>query len=292
MKVKRVMPGQVEGRQCGGKICYTNKTMALKAMKSAREKRKTRKAHIERRVYRCPACHFWHVTSRSIEKSKALGALERQKWTTMRGIESTLSDTLPADEAFEVLARMNEDRLSGKRVSSADNYIGEVDKEIEGSEELKDSKESKESKDSEELKDSKESKESKDSEELKGSKDSKDSKELKDSEKSTADSTLKGITPLDGNNSILDKNNHSSDSNNKLLDANNDERTGNMSYAVPTPADVIGKRAVVYASKDIKGTVKRVPVSGGVLLILPKNVVVMSPEKSKALRHLGIVEEL
>ena len=277
MKVKRVMPGQVEGRQCGGKICYTNKTMALKAMKSAREKRKTRKAHIERRVYRCPACHFWHVTSRSIEKSKALGALERQKWTTMRGIESTLSDTLPADEAFEVLARMNEDRLSGKRVSSADNYIGEVDKEIEGSEELKDSKESKESKDSEELK---------------GSKDSKDSKELKDSEKSTADSTLKGITPLDGNNSILDKNNHSSDSNNKLLDANNDERTGNMSYAVPTPADVIGKRAVVYASKDIKGTVKRVPVSGGVLLILPKNVVVMSPEKSKALRHLGIVEEL
>lgn len=277
MKVKRVMLGQVEGRQCGGKICYTNKAMALKAMKSARGKRKTRKAHIERRVYRCPACHFWHVTSRSIEKSKALGALERQKWTTMRGIESTLSGTLPADEAFEVLARMNEDRLSGKRVSSADNYIGEVDKEMEGSEELKDSKESKESKDSEELK---------------GSKDSKDSKELKDSEKSTADSTLKGITPLDGNNSILDKNNHSSDSNNKLLDANNDERTGNMSYAVPTPADVIGKRAVVYASKDIKGTVKRVPVSGGVLLILPKNVVVMPPEKSKALRHLGIVEEL
>lgn len=274
MKVKRVMPGQVEGRQCGGKICYTNKAMALKAMKSAREKRKTRKAHIERRVYRCPACHFWHVTSRSIEKSKALGALERQKWTTMRGIESTLSGTLPADEAFEVLARMNEDRLSGKVVSSADNYIGEVGKEMEGSEELKDFRESK------------------DSEELKESKDSKDSKELKDSEKSTADSTLKGITSLDGNNSILDKNNHSSDSNNKLLDANNDERTGNMPYAVPTPADVIGKRAVVYASKDIKGTVKRVPVSGGVLLILPKNVVVMPPEKSKALRHLGIVEEL
>ena len=65
-----------------------------------------------------------------------------------------------------------------------------------------------------------------------------------------------------------------------------------MPYAVPTPADVIGKRAVVYASKDIRGTVKRVPVSGGVLLILPKNVVVMPPEKSKALRHLGIVEEL
>lgn len=277
MKVKRVMPGQVEGRQCGGKICYTNKAMAFKAMKSAREKRKTRKAHIERRVYRCPACHFWHVTSRSIEKSKALGALERQKWTTMRGIESTLSGTLPADEAFEVLARMNEDRLAGKGVSSADNYIGEVDKEMEGSEELKDSKESKESKDSEELK---------------GSKDSKDSKELKDSEKSTTEGTLKGITSLDGNNSILDKNNHSSDSNNKLLDVNNDERTGNMPYAVPTPADVIGKRAVVYASKDIRGTVKRVPVSGGVLLILPKNVVVMPPEKSKALRHLGIVEEL
>lgn len=274
MKVKRVMPGQVEGRQCGGKICYTNKAMALKAMKSAREKRKTRKAHIERRVYRCPACHFWHVTSRSIEKSKALGAQERQKWTTMRGIESTLSGTLPADEAFEVLARMNEDRLSGKRVSSADNYIGKVDKEMEGSGELKGSEDFKESKDSEELKGSK------------------DSKELKDSEKSTADSTLKGITSLDGNNSILDKNNHSSDSNNKLLDANNDERTGNMPYAVPTPADVIGKRAVVYASKDIKGTVKRVPVSGGVLLILPKNVVVMPPEKSKALRHLGIVEEL
>ena len=103
---------------------------------------------------------------------------------------------------------------------------------------------------------------------------------------------LKGITPFDSNNSTLDRNNHSSDGNNKLLDTNNDERTDNMSDAVPSPADVARKHAVVYTSKDIRSTVKRVPVPGGVLLILPKNVVVMSPEKSKALRHLGIVEEL
>lgn len=102
----------------------------------------------------------------------------------------------------------------------------------------------------------------------------------------------KGITPCDSNNSTLDRNNHSSDGNNKLLDTNNDERTDNMSDAVPSPADVARKHAVVYTSRDIRSTVKRVPVPGGVLLILPKNAVVMSPEKSKALRSLGIVEEV
>lgn len=251
MKVKQLMPGQVEGQQCGGKICYKTKAAALKAMKSAREKRRTRKAHVERRVYRCPYCRFWHVTSLSIEKGKEFGSQARERKEVMQGIRDTLSGSLPADEAFEVLARMNEDRLAGKGMSSVDSYIAES-----LSEEPKKTEESK-----------------------------------KMGESSTREDP-EGITPFDSNNSTLDRNNHSSDGNNKLLDTNNDERTDNMSDAVPSPADVARKHAVVYTSKDIRSTVKRVPVPGGVLLILPKNVVVMPSEKSKALRHLGIVEEL
>lgn len=251
MKVKQLIPGQVEDQQCGGKKCYKTKATALKAMKSAREKRKTRKAHVERRVYKCPYCHFWHVTSLSIEKGKEFGSQARERREVMQGIRDTLSGSLPADEALEVLARMNEDRLAGKGMSSVDSYIAES-----LSEELKKTEESK-----------------------------------KMGESSTREDPT-GITPCDSNNSTLDRNNHSSDGNNKLLDTDNDERTGNMSDAVPSPADVARKHAVVYTSKDIRSTVKRVPVPGGVLLILPKNAVVMSPEKSKALRSLGIVEEV
>ena len=260
MKGKQLIPGQVEGQQCGGKICYKNKAAALKAMKSAREQRKTRKAHKERRVYRCPACHFWHVTSLSIEKGKEFGSQARERRKVLRGIERTLSGSLSADEAFEVLARMNEDRLAGKGMSSADSYIAESMSE-----------------------------EHKKTEEPASREDLKKTEELA---QPVTREDPKGITPFDSNNSTLDRNNHSSDSDNKLLDTNNDERIGNMSDAVPSPADVARKHAVVYASKDIRSTVKRVPVPGGVLLILPKNAVVMSPEKSKALRSLGIVEEV
>lgn len=263
MKGKQLMLGQVEGQQCGGKICYKSKAMALKAMKSAREQRKTRKAHKERRVYRCPACHFWHVTSLSLEKGREFGSQARARRKVMQGIECTLSGSLPADEAFEVLARMNEDRLAGKGMSSADSYIIESK-----SEDTKGIKESTQPSTGEDL------------------------KEIGESTQLSTEKDPKGITPLDSNNSILDKNNHSSDGDNKLLDTNNDERTGIMSDAVPSPADVARKHAVVYASRDIKGAVKRVPVPGGVLLILPKNAVVMSSEKSKALRSLGIVEEV
>lgn len=257
MKGKQLIPGQVEGQQCGGKICYKNKAAALKAMKSAREKRKTRKAHVERRVYKCPSCHFWHVTSLSIEKGKEFGSQARERRKVMRGIERTLSGSLPADEAFEVLARMNEDRLAGKGMSSADSYIAESM-----------------------------------SEEHKKTEEPASREDLKGISESPSREDLKGITPFDSNNSTLDRNNHSSDSDNKLLDTNNDERIGNMSDAVPSPADVARKHAVVYASMDIRSAVKRVPVPGGVLLILPKNAVIMSPEKSKALRSLGIVEEV
>lgn len=266
MKVKQLMPGQVEGQQCGGKICYKTKAAALKAMKSAREKRRTRKAHVERRVYRCPYCRFWHVTSLSIEKGKEFGSQARERREVMQGIRDTLSGSLPADEAFEVLARMNEDRLAGKGMSSVDSYIAES-----LSEEPKKTEESKE---------------------MGESSTREDPKGIDKSSQPATKEDLKGITPFDSNNSTLDRNNHSSDGNNKLLDTNNDERIDNMSDAVPSPADVARKHAVVYTSKDIRSTVKRVPVPGGVLLILPKNVVVMSPEKSKALRHLGIVEEL
>lgn len=254
MKGKQLMPGQVEDQQCGGKKCYKTKATALKAMKSAREKRKTRKAHVERRVYKCPYCHFWHVTSLSIEKGKEFGSQARERREVMQGIRDTLSGSLPADEAFEVLARMNEDRLAGKGMSSVDSYIAES-----LSEEPKKTGES---------------------------------KGIDESSQPATKEDPKGITPCDSNNSTLDRNNHSSDGNNKLLDTNNDERTDNMSDAVPSPADVARKHAVVYTSKDIRSSVKRVSVPGGVLLILPKNAVVMSPEKSKALRSLGIVEEV
>lgn len=263
MKGKQLMPGQVEGRQCGGKICYKNKAAALKAMKSAREKRKTRKAHVERRVYKCPSCHFWHVTSLSIEKGKEFGSQARERREVMQGIRNTLSGSLPADEAFEVLARMNEDRLAGKGMSSADSYIAESLRE--------------------EPKKVGESTQPSTREGLKG---------IEEFAQPATKEDPKGITPFDSNNSTLDRNNHSSDGDNELLDTNNDERTDNMSDAVPSPADVARKHAVVYTSRDIRSTVKRVPVPGGVLLILPKNAVVMSPEKSKALRSLGIVEEV
>lgn len=281
MKVKQLMPGQVEGQQCGGKICYKTKAAALKAMKSAREKRKTRKAHVERRVYRCPYCRFWHVTSLSIEKGKEFGSQARERREVMQGIRDTLSGSLPADEAFEVLARMNEDRLAGKGMSSVDSYIAES-----LSEEPKKTEESKKMGESSTREDPKgigESAQLSTKEDLKG---------IGESAQPATREAPKGITPFDSNNSTLDRNNHSSDGNNKLLDTNNDERTDNMSDAVPSPADVARKHAVVYTSKDIRSTVKRVPVPGGVLLILPKNVVVMPSEKSKALRHLGIVEEL
>lgn len=281
MKVKQLMPGQVEGQQCGGKICYKTKAAALKAMKSAREKRRTRKAHVERRVYRCPYCRFWHVTSLSIEKGKEFGSQARERREVMQGIRDTLSGSLPADEAFEVLARMNEDRLAGKGMSSVDSYIAES-----LSEEPKKTEESKEMGESSTREDPKgigESAQLSTKEDLKG---------IDKSSQPATKEDLKGITPFDSNNSTLDRNNHSSDGNNKLLDTNNDERIDNMSDAVPSPADVARKHAVVYTSKDIRSTVKRVPVPGGVLLILPKNVVVMPSEKSKALRHLGIVEEL
>ena len=275
MKVKQLMPGQVEGQQCGGKICYKTKAAALKAMKSAREKRRTRKAHVERRVYRCPYCRFWHVTSLSIEKGKEFGSQARERREVMQGIRDTLSGSLPADEAFEVLARMNEDRLAGKGMSSVDSYIAESLSE--------EPKKTGESSTREDPKGIGESAQPSTKEDLKG---------IGESAQPSTKEDLKGITPFDSNNSTLDRNNHSSDGNNKLLDTNNDERIDNMSDAVPSPADVARKHAVVYTSKDIRSTVKRVPVPGGVLLILPKNVVVMPSEKSKALRHLGIVEEL
>lgn len=296
MKVKQLMPGQVEGQQCGGKICYKTKAAALKAMKSAREKRKTRKAHVERRVYKCPYCHFWHVTSLSIEKGKEFGSQARERREVMQGIRDTLSGSLPADEAFEVLARMNEDRLAGKGMSSVDSYIAES-----LSEEPKKTEESKKMGESSTREDPKgigESAQLSTKEDLKGIGESAQPatreapKGIGESAQPSTKEDLKGITPFDSNNSTLDRNNHSSDGNNKLLDTNNDERIDNMSDAVPSPADVARKHAVVYTSKDIRSTVKRVPVPGGVLLILPKNVVVMPSEKSKALRHLGIVEEL
>lgn len=287
MKGKQLMPGQVEDQQCGGKKCYKTKATALKAMKSAREKRKTRKAHVERRVYKCPYCHFWHVTSLSIERGKEFGSQARERREVMQGIKDTLSGSLPADEAFEVLARMNEDRLAGKGMSSVDSYIAES-----LSEEPKKMGESKKMGEPKGIGESSTEEDLKKMGELAQPTTREDSKKMEEPTQPATKEDSKGITPCDSNNSTLDRNNHSSDGNNKLLDTNNSERIDNMSDAIPSPADVARKHAVVYTSKDIRSSVKRVPVPGGVLLILPKNAVVMSPEKSKALRSLGIVEEV
>lgn len=126
MKGKQVLPGQVADQQCGGKICYITETAALNAMKLAREKRGDRKMHKERRVYQCPSCHFWHVTSLTISRKHELRSQSKDRKVAFRGIEHTLSGSLPADEAFEVLKRMNADRVAGKEVSSVDSYVEEV----------------------------------------------------------------------------------------------------------------------------------------------------------------------
>lgn len=129
MKGKRVLSGQVADQQCGGKICYITESAALKAMKSAREKRGNRKIHKERRVYQCPSCHFWHVTSLSISRKHEFRSQSKDREAVFRGIQNTLSGSLPVDEAFEVLKRMNADRVAGKEMSSVDSYVEEVIKD-------------------------------------------------------------------------------------------------------------------------------------------------------------------
>lgn len=128
MKGKQVLPGQVADQQCGGKICYITENAALNAMKLAREKRGDRKLHKERRVYQCPSCHFWHVTSLSVGRKHELRSQSKDREAVFRGIQSTLSGSLPADEAFEVLKRMNADRLAGKEMRPADIYIKKEEK--------------------------------------------------------------------------------------------------------------------------------------------------------------------
>lgn len=128
MKGKQVLPGQVADQQCGGKICYITESAALNAMKSAREKRGNRKIHKERRVYQCPSCHFWHVTSLSISMKNELRSQSKDREEAFRGIENTLSGSLPADEAFEVLKRMNSDRVAGKEMRPVGIYIKKEEK--------------------------------------------------------------------------------------------------------------------------------------------------------------------
>lgn len=129
MKGKQALPGQVADQQCGGKFCYISEDLALEALKSIREHRSFRKHHKEKRVYQCPSCHFWHITSLSIEGKQGLQSQSKDKKKVIRGIERTLSGSLPADEAFAVLQRMNADRIAGKDVRRANSYVREVKEE-------------------------------------------------------------------------------------------------------------------------------------------------------------------
>lgn len=129
MKGKQALPGQVADQQCGGKFCYISEDLALEALKSIREHRGFRKHHKEKRVYQCPSCHFWHITSLSIEGKQGLQSQSKDKKKVIKRIERTLSGSLPADEAFAVLQRMNADRIAGKDVRRADSYVEEVKEE-------------------------------------------------------------------------------------------------------------------------------------------------------------------
>ena len=57
------MPLSVKGMSCGGKYCYPDEISARSALKKARARKKSKKGHIEKRVYRCPDCGYWHLTS-------------------------------------------------------------------------------------------------------------------------------------------------------------------------------------------------------------------------------------
>lgn len=129
MKGKQALPGQVADQQCGGKFCYISEDLALEALKSIREHRGFRKHHKEKRVYQCPSCNFWHITSLSIGGKQGLQSQSKDKKKVIRGIQRTLAGSLPADEAFAVLQRMNADRIAGKDVRRADSYVEEVKEE-------------------------------------------------------------------------------------------------------------------------------------------------------------------
>lgn len=57
------MPLSVKGMSCGGKYCYLDEISARSALKKARARKKSKRGHIEKRVYRCPDCGYWHLTS-------------------------------------------------------------------------------------------------------------------------------------------------------------------------------------------------------------------------------------
>ena len=131
MRSNKVLPGRVNGQQCGGKVCYINRSVALKAMKSARKQRGDRRYHRECRVYKCPFCHFWHVTSLTFSEKKGFRSQSQDRREAIEDIENTLSGSLPVDEAFEVLERMNEDRLAGRGMRGVSSYVDEVEEKEE-----------------------------------------------------------------------------------------------------------------------------------------------------------------
>ena len=52
------------------KIRYRDRIAALLALASAQRTDGSRRPKLERRAYRCPTCHGWHLTSRTREASR------------------------------------------------------------------------------------------------------------------------------------------------------------------------------------------------------------------------------
>ena len=50
-------------RRCGKKIRYHDRIAAMVALASCLHRDGSRRHKLEKRVYRCPACHGYHLTS-------------------------------------------------------------------------------------------------------------------------------------------------------------------------------------------------------------------------------------
>lgn len=126
--------GAIVGKTCDGKFCYGNKWAADNAMQHARSGRGGK--HIERRVYACKKCGFWHVTSMTKKKDfdnlrKKLGkgasfAVEKENVDEMTYGLMASSDivdkvrTIPVEEGTLVIVSEDVEIINNVSTSQVD----------------------------------------------------------------------------------------------------------------------------------------------------------------------------